>query len=195
MLLFYISAGYVLEGSMSPLKRRIPNVKSLSRAVLIAALLIITLGACDSDSADDRSGARSSDTATTSDPPDPSDEAEVRGLLDQVNDAWARGDARGYAAAHTPDADLIDFRGIHAVGRQEMIDLLQPAFDGILKDTRVEARITDLRFLTPTVAIFHTEGRIVPTGEDSVQTFVATKASGSWLIAAFQNTRKLDLGN
>jgi hypothetical protein len=40
------------------------------------------------------------------------------------------------------------------------------------------------------VAIFHTEGKIVPAGEDSVQTFVATKAAGGWQIAAFQNTRK-----
>ena len=169
--------------------------RSLGRAVVIVALVIVALGACESDSPDDRPGATSSDTSTTSEAPDPSDEAEVRGLLDQINDAWARGDARGYAAVHTPEADLIDFRGIHAVGRQEIIDLLQPAFDGILKDTRVEARIVDLRFLTPTVAIFHTEGRIVPTGDDSVQTFVATKASGSWLIAAFQNTRKLEPGN
>ena len=169
-------------------------MRRLGRAVVLATLVIVALGACDSGSSDDRPGAMSSDT-TTSDAPDPSDESEVRGLLDQVNDAWARGDARGYAAVHTPEADLIDFRGIHAVGRQEIIDLLQPAFDGILKGTRVEAKIVDLRFLSPTVAIFHTEGRIVPTGDDSVQTFVATKASGSWLIAAFQNTRKLELGN
>ena len=168
--------------------------RSLGRAVVIVALVIVALGACESDSPDDRPSTTSSDTSTTSEAPDPSDE-EVRGLLDQINDAWARGDARGYAAVHTPEADLIDFRGIHAVGRQEIIDLLQPAFDGILKDTHVEARIVDLRFLTPTVAIFHTEGRIVPTGDDSVQTFVATKASGSWLIAAFQNTRKLEPGN
>jgi hypothetical protein len=39
------------------------------------------------------------------------------------------------------------------------------------------------------VAIFHTEGQIVPTGAASVQTFVATKTAGEWAIAAFQNTR------
>ena len=53
----------------------------------------------------------------------------------------------------------------------------------------VQARIVDLRFLSSDVAIFHTEGKIVPTGADSVQTFVATKGPDGWLIAAFQNTR------
>jgi uncharacterized protein (TIGR02246 family) len=117
------------------------------------------------------------------------DEVAVRGLLDRVNDAWARGDATAYASYHTPDADLVDFRGVHARGRQEIVDLLQPAFDTVLKDTRVEARIVGLRFLAPDVAIFHTEGQIVPTGAASVQTFVATRTDGEWAIAAFQNTR------
>ncbi|WP_433326358.1 SgcJ/EcaC family oxidoreductase [Spirillospora sp. CA-294931] len=121
--------------------------------------------------------------------PGSADEAAVRRLLPSVNQAWAEGDATRYAAFHTPDADLIDFRGVHAVGRRQIIGLLQPLFDGPLKGTRVEARIVDLRFLSRRVAIFHTEGRVVPTGANSVQTFVATKTAGRWLIAAFQNTR------
>jgi uncharacterized protein (TIGR02246 family) len=122
-------------------------------------------------------------------PPNAADDAAVRRLLDQINEAWARGDAEAYASFHTPDADLIDFRGVHARGREGIIGLLQPAFDGVLKGTRVEARIVDLRFLTPDVAIFHTEGQIVPTGAASIQTFVATKGTDGWAIAAFQNTR------
>ncbi|MEE6311602.1 SgcJ/EcaC family oxidoreductase [Plantactinospora veratri] len=113
----------------------------------------------------------------------------MRGLLDKINEAWARGDATAYASYHTADADLIDFRGIHAAGRQAIVDLLQPAFDGVLRNSKVEARIVDLRFLSADVAIFHTRGKIVPMGEDSIQTFVASKGPGGWLIAAFQNTR------
>lgn len=121
--------------------------------------------------------------------PSEADETAVRGLLDKINEAWARGDATAYASFHTADADLIDFRGTHATGRQAIIDLLQPAFDGVLKNSEVEARIIDLRFLSLDVAVFHTRGRIVPMGEESVQTFVAAKGSDGWLIAAFQNTR------
>jgi uncharacterized protein (TIGR02246 family) len=155
-------------------------------AVPVAALLAIT--ACGSGANED--GPAAVPEATGRNTPAAADEAAVRTLLDQANRAWERGDATAYAALHTPDADLIDFRGIHAVGRQEIVDLLQPAFDGVLKNTRVEAQIVDLRFLAPDVAIFHTEGKIAPVGDDSVQTFVATKDANGWQIAAFQNTRK-----
>lgn len=121
--------------------------------------------------------------------PSAEDEAEVRSLLDKINDAWARGDAAAYASYHTPDADVIDFRGVHVTGRREITEFFQPAFDTVLKDTHVEAEIVDLRFLSADVAVFHTEGEVVPTGANSIQTFVVTKGPDGWLIAAFQNTR------
>jgi uncharacterized protein (TIGR02246 family) len=170
------------------------KVRHLGQALVVAAPLsvMLTMAACGSGGDEDGSTASpaSSPAATSQNAPSASDEAAVRRLLDQINEAWERGDATAYASFHTPDADLIDFRGIHAVGRQAIIDLLQPAFDGVLKNTRVEARIVDLRFLSADVAIFHTEGKIAPVGDDSVQTFVATKTDGRWQIAAFQNTRK-----
>jgi uncharacterized protein (TIGR02246 family) len=153
---------------------------------IIAPLLVaVILAACGSDT----DGPQPSSTPVTADQPTAADEAAVRGLLDKINEAWARGDAAAYASFHTPDADLIDFLGVHAVGRQAIIDLLQPAFDGVLRNSTVEAQIVDLRFLSATVAIFHTKGKIAPMGEDSIQTFLATKDPDGWLIAAFQNTR------
>jgi uncharacterized protein (TIGR02246 family) len=128
-------------------------------------------------------------TAAACSPPVDSDEEAVRGLVDQIADAWERGDATAYASYHTPDADLVDFRGTHVKGRSEIAGLLQPLFDGPLRDTRVEAEIVDVRFLSPEVALMHSIGQIVPTGGSSVQTFVVTKGPDSWLIAAFQNTR------
>ena len=155
--------------------------------LVIAPLIVaVTLAACGSDT--DGRQSPSATTITTGQPT-AADEAAVRGLLDKINQAWARGDAATYASFHTSDADLIDFRGVHAVGRQAIIDLLQPAFDGVLRNSTVDAQIVDLRFLSATVAIFHTKGKIVPMGEDSIQTFVATKGPDGWLIAAFQNTR------
>lgn len=163
----------------------------ISRALRVAA--VITIGAVLGVAATVATASAQQAPATSK--PTAADEAAVRQLLDEINEAWEQGDATAYASLHTPDADLIDFRGTHLVGRQAIIDFFQPLFDGVLKDTRVEARITDFRFLSPKVAIFHTEGQIVPTGERSVQTFVATKGSDTtkgskgWLIAAFQNTR------
>lgn len=159
----------------------------LLAAALIAAT--VTLTACGSSEEKSDPAASTASATTGGDAPTAADETAVRRLLDQINDAWARGDATAYASFHTPDADLIDFRGIHVVGRKGIVDLLQPAFDSVLKNTRVEARIVDFRFLSPVVAIFHTEGKIVPTGDNSVQTFIATRGTDGWLIAAFQNTR------
>jgi uncharacterized protein (TIGR02246 family) len=165
----------------------------LTRAALAGAPLALALAmtGCGSGGGDEASGTPA--TATTPASADgkgtKADEAEIRGLLDKINRAWARGDATAYASFHTPDADLVDFRGTHARGREAIVKLLQPAFDGVLKNTRVEARIVAFRFLSPQVAVFHTEGKIVPTGADSIQTFVATRADQGWLIAAFQNTR------
>jgi uncharacterized protein (TIGR02246 family) len=159
------------------------RTRILARGFLAATALavVIAVAGCGSDAEDP---APASPTTATAE-----DEEAVRGLLDQINAAWARGDATEYASFHTPDADLIDFRGVHAVGHQGIVDLLQPAFDTVLAGTHVEAEIVDFRFLAPEVAIFHTEGEIVPTGDHSIQTFVATKGDEGWRIAAFQNTR------
>lgn len=167
--------------------------RRIARGLFATASLavVLTVAACGS-SADGGSANSTHPAAPATSADDElsaADEAAVRSLLDQVNEAWEHGDATAYAAVHTPDANLIDFRGTHAIGRQAIIDLLQPLFDGPLKDTRVEAHITDLRFLSTDVAIFHTEGEIVPTRASSIQTFVATKGPEGWLIAAFQNTR------
>ncbi|MFY1688387.1 SgcJ/EcaC family oxidoreductase [Plantactinospora sp. WMMB782] len=158
-------------------------------AVLLAGVVALT--GCGPGTSDGKPGLTASTPpgTPTQDAPTATDEAAVRRLLDQINDAWARGDAAAYASFHAPDADLVDFRGTHVVGREGIVGLLQPAFETVLRNTRVEARIVDLRFLSPAVAIFHTEGKIVPTGDESVQTFVATKGADGWLIAAFQNTR------
>lgn len=165
---------------------RVPVLRFAGLSVLVAVLLAVVT-ACGPGSPPDLGGAATdpSPTAATG----AEDEAAVRGLLDKINEAWARGDATSYASYHAPDADLIDFRGIHAAGRDEIIALMQPAFDTVLKNTRVEARIVALRFLGPDVALFHTEGRIVPTGAPAVQTFVTIRTDDGWQIAAFQNTR------
>jgi uncharacterized protein (TIGR02246 family) len=170
------------------------NATRLNRGLLVTVPLVavLTAVACGTSANEDEPAAPPA--AASQSTPTAADEAAVRHLLDQINQAWERGDATAYASYHTPDADLVDFRGVHAAGRQEIIDLLQPAFDGLLKNTRVEARIVDLRFLTDDVAIFHTEGKVAPVGDDSVQTFVVTKEADGWQIAAFQNTRKQNPG-
>lgn len=63
------------------------------------------------------------------------------------------------------------------------------------KHSRLDADITQLRFVGPDVALVHARGAVVKgthrrtRRNTKVQTYVAVRQDGSWLFAAFQNTR------
>jgi uncharacterized protein (TIGR02246 family) len=172
------------------------NPRQLAHCLLPATAsltLLLTTTACgDSDGGSDTTPGETTSAASSA--ARDRDEAAVRALLDDVEETWAAGDAEGYAALHTRDANVIDFMGTHLRGREAIAEFFAAAFAGPLENTAVEARITDFRFLDDDVALFHTRGMIVPTGGESVQTFIATRDDdgAEWQLAAFQNTRIQD---
>lgn len=124
------------------------------------------------------------------------DEAAVRKLLQQLNEAW--GDADAYGEVFTEDADYVTFDGSLAKGRKAIIETHRPLFEGILKGSRLagEFQPTTIRFLAPDVALIHSSGAVLRARQQqpsrralSVQTLVAVKQEGRWLFTAFQNTR------
>jgi uncharacterized protein (TIGR02246 family) len=117
---------------------------------------------------------------------DPEDERAVRALLARLVDAWARGDAEAYADCFTEDSDYVTFNGIHLRGREENREIHAALFRGVLKNTKIDAPVTDLAFLSPEVAVVHTAGS---ARGKSLQTFVIMKRDRQWRIRAFQNTR------
>jgi len=123
-------------------------------------------------------------------------EATIRTLLQRLNESW--GDADAYAALFTEDADYVAFDGSHARGRSEIAEVHRPLFEGILKGSRlVEVGMpVEVRFLAPNVALVHSGGAVLRVRQKkpsrraiSVQTLVAVKYEGRWLLTAFQNTR------
>jgi uncharacterized protein (TIGR02246 family) len=117
----------------------------------------------------------------------------VQATVEEMQRAW--GDADAYGAVFTEDADYITFFGGHARGREEIAESHRPLFDGVLKGTTLDARITHVSYLAPDVALVHTVGSTAkrnhtgnPNG--SVQTMVVVRQDGDWLIRAFQNTRR-----
>jgi uncharacterized protein (TIGR02246 family) len=109
---------------------------------------------------------------------------------------WNQGSGAAYAAAFTEDGDLVGFDGQHFRGRAEIAPFHQELFDKWLKGSRLVGKVEGLRFLRPNVALMHALGGTVMRGKsepspgrDSIQTLVATKQEGEWLLAAFQNTR------
>ncbi len=126
----------------------------------------------------------------------PSDEATVRGLYQQLIDGWNRGSGAAFAAVFAEDGDLVAFDGTHFKGRQEIARFHQELFDRWMKGTRLVGQVEDVRFLSSDVALMHAVGSTVMRGKaepsperDSIQTLVATRQGGEWRLAAFQNTR------
>lgn len=119
----------------------------------------------------------------------------IRELFDEAARAWAHGDARAYAACFTADADYVTFIGSHYQGRAAIEACHTPLFARFQKHSRLDADITQLRFVGPDAALVHAKGAVVKGSRrrtrrnTKVQTYVAVRQDGRWLFAAFQNTR------
>jgi uncharacterized protein (TIGR02246 family) len=136
------------------------------------------------------------------------DEAAERQAIQQVvqglQAAWNRGDAAGYAAFFSDDADFVAWNGMYGRGRQTIEEGHRLLFGGPLAGSQMTfsedgagpAGASSARFVRPDVAILVTSGAVITAGQSatdpdhqSVQTFVMIKDDGHWQVAAFQNTR------
>lgn len=132
---------------------------------------------------------------------DVGDEAQVRDLLARLMAGWNAGSGEGFAAPFAEDGEQVAFDGTRFRGRDEIASSHQQLFDRFLKGSRLVGRVTDVKFLTPGVAVAHAIGGTVMPGEtdidperNSVQTLVAVKLDGEWRIAAFHNSRAQFMG-
>lgn len=119
----------------------------------------------------------------------------IRELVNHQISGWAAGDPGAYASVFAPDADYVTFLGSHHKGRDAIVASYVPLFRKLLKDSRLNLRITQLRFLTPDVALIHAEGAVVKgrwrsRGNVRVNTSVAVRTDGRWVLAATQNTTR-----
>ncbi|MDI2126475.1 SgcJ/EcaC family oxidoreductase [Yinghuangia seranimata] len=119
-------------------------------------------------------------------------------LLQAQADAWNRGDGAAFAATFAEDAEFVTFDGTHLRGLPEMARNFQYYFDHYTHGTRlVFTRIpVTLRFPAPRTAVMITTGCIADPGQAecrpdsrSIQTFVAVRRGGCWVLVSFQNTR------
>ena len=123
-----------------------------------------------------------------------SDEEAIGDLLDRQVAGWNAGDADAYAGVFTPDADYVTFLGSHYRGREAIAASYVPLFTKLLKGSRLATEITQLRFLTPDVALIHAKaavlkkGRRRTRGNNRLNTTIAVRTDGRWLLAASQNT-------
>ncbi len=122
------------------------------------------------------------------------DEAEIRALMQRLNEAW--GDADAFAAHFTEDAEYVTFDGSLFKGRVAIAESHRPLFEGFMRGSHLEGQVQSVRFLSPDVALVHGRGAVIQRGQRkasrralSVQTNVVVRQNGRWLITAFHNTR------
>ncbi|WP_431920714.1 SgcJ/EcaC family oxidoreductase [Nonomuraea jabiensis] len=119
--------------------------------------------------------------------------AEIVRLLARIPETWNSGDAEGYAALFTEDADYITFFGQHLEGRQAIEEAHRELFKLDIKLEGGGGRPL-VKPLTDDVALVIVGGGSSVNGaadpsRQSVITLTALRTPEGWRFASFQNTR------
>lgn len=123
-----------------------------------------------------------------------SDEAAIKQLVQQVQDAWNAHDGAAFAAPFAADADYVVINGMKIKGRDEIEKGHTAIFTTTYKDSRNIATVKGIRLLRADVAIVHIEWSLeYSSGAEkkrsrAMNSWVVTKDEGKWSIASFQIT-------
>ena len=105
-------------------------------------------------------------------------------LLDRQIMGWNAGDPEAYASVFTPAAEYVTFLGSHYKGREAIAASYAPLFKKLLKGSRLETEITQLRFSTPDVALIQANAAVTKTARrrgrphTRVNTSIAVRTEG-----------------
>lgn len=119
---------------------------------------------------------------------------DVATLQALLHGRWNARDAVGFAALFTDDGVLIGFDGSTVVGIDSIADHLDEIFASHVTPTFVGA-VRAYESVATDVILIRAIAGLVPPGRadidpslNAVQTIVATKRGGGWLVALLQNT-------
>jgi uncharacterized protein (TIGR02246 family) len=128
------------------------------------------------------------------------DEQEIHTLIDELTDAWKRGDAKAYGARVMPETTFTNVNGEFYVGREAFNRRHAEVFRGVFRGTTLALAINKLRFVRPEVAIADIDAEVsgaqlcppgVAVGADgalrSRLLMTLVKEQGAWWIAAYHN--------
>lgn len=127
------------------------------------------------------------------------DEAAIRDLLARQINSWDAGDPDAYARAYTPDGDCVSFLGTHYRGPEAIaasceVPRSSSLLKKLLRGACLDFQVTQLRFLTPDVALIHARGGLTRRGRRPsrrnrrTNLSVAVRTAEGWRLAASQNT-------
>jgi uncharacterized protein (TIGR02246 family) len=122
------------------------------------------------------------------------EEERIRGLYQQLLDAWNRRGAEAMARLFSDDAIVVGFDGSQMTGARAVEEELGRIFRDHVP-ARYVGLVRSVSFPTPEVAVLHAVAGMVPPGRreikpenNAVQVLTAVKRDGHWTIAAYQNT-------
>lgn len=130
-----------------------------------------------------------------SDPKQRRDERPICVLYETILLAWNQRDAGAMANAFTADGNLIGFDGSQVDSRVAIAHHLSPIFAHHPTPAYV-AKVRDVRFLSPAVAILRAVAGMIPAGStellpalNTIHTLVAIhQGDNQWQAALFQST-------
>jgi uncharacterized protein (TIGR02246 family) len=126
------------------------------------------------------------------------DEKAIQEIETRWQNAWNQHDISALAALFTEDADFITVIGKWCKGKKDFYDYHVRLHQAMFKDSVWKTTGTQIRFLSPEVAIVHVNWTITgdrnadgtprPNSRDGIFTQTMVKRDGQWLITASQNT-------
>ena len=120
------------------------------------------------------------------------DSAEIEAVYARLLDAWNGRNAAAFAALFASDGNAVGFDGSQMDGSQAIESALSAIFDDH-EPAAYLGVIREVRFLSPDVAVLRAVAGMVPPGETdlghlTIQSMVAVRPTGRWLIALWHNT-------
>jgi uncharacterized protein (TIGR02246 family) len=114
-------------------------------------------------------------------------------------DAWAEGNGNKMAKCFTEDAYFVAFDGTRLKGGKAIGDWHQPALNTVLRGTKLDVQIDELRMLAPDLALVATSGGPVNGRPSSFSKLIGASyelqlvhknANDEWKILGLQVTRR-----
>jgi uncharacterized protein (TIGR02246 family) len=127
------------------------------------------------------------------------DQAEIRNVEKQQQEAWNQHDAKAYANLFMDDGEVVNVVGWWWKGKAEIEKKLTDAYAFVFSESALTISDVQVKFLTPEIAVAHVKWTMVgartpkgiPEPQQGIQIQVLQKQAGKWLISSFQNTNSM----
>jgi uncharacterized protein (TIGR02246 family) len=127
------------------------------------------------------------------------DEEAIRQRVEQFAETWNRHDMSAFASLFTKDSDCVTLGGEWLQGQEEIEKDMTKDHSTVFRESQLITNAVGVRFLRPDISVAHItwvltgllgrDGQKLPRAVRGIMTWMLTKDDGTWLIAAFQNTR------